>query len=361
MSMLKDIILEEYEENLPSFQKVSEIVKNQISKIADELQIECSVITSRVKSLDSLSGKIDRKGSKYKSVFDLTDIVGSRVVAFYQSEVDKIASLIIQRFDIDWENSIDKRKLYGVDQFGYVSLHYIVKIPKSMYFDENNPLINEISSEIQIRTNLQHTWASIFHQSGYKSNIEIPHDILRQFSRLAGLLELADQEFQNLHDSLGEYRRRIQSVVKDGKYEDLELTRDSFSSYVLNGGFDDINNRIAKINNMEIEPVSLSIFLKVFKTLGFDSLKQVDDLVKNYSDLAYQLEVLQFADTDIDIVTSAAGPIALTVVYILKEGYGAQQIKLLLDLLFGERKSNNIQANRLYQHGITLGIVKESI
>ena len=361
MSVFKESIIKEYKENLPTFEKISKIIKEQLEKIANELQIECSAITSRIKSLDSLSNKIELKGNKYKTVFDITDIVGARTVAFHQSEVDKIASLVLQRFEIDWENSIDKRKLYQVNQFGYVSLHYIVKIPKSMYYDEKNPLINEISSEIQIRTNLQHTWASIFHESGYKSNIEIPHDILRQFSRLAGLLELADQEFQNLHDSLGEYRRRISSVVKDGKYEDIELTLDSFSSYVLNGGFDAINNRIAKINNMEIEPVSLDVFLKVFKVLRFVTLKQVDDLVNEYSDLAYQLVVLQFADTDIDIVTSAVGPIALTVVYILTQGFGARHIKMLLDLLFGERKSNVTQANKLYKNGITLGIVKEGV
>ena len=170
MSMLKDMILEEYDENLPAFQKVSEIVKQAVIDIANELGIEYSVITSRIKSRDSLAEKIDRKNDKYHSVFDLTDIVGTRAVAFYQSEVDKIVSLIISRFEIDWGNSIDKRSLYKYDQFGYVSIHYIVRIPKSMYYDEKNPLINEIQSEIQVRTNLQHTCASIYHHSGYKSN-----------------------------------------------------------------------------------------------------------------------------------------------------------------------------------------------
>lgn len=359
MDMINSMILEQYDENLETFKKINEIIQKELVKICNGLSIEYSVIKGRVKERESLSEKLERKGGKYRSIFDLTDIVGTRIVTFYQSEVDKIASQVISTFDIDWDRSIDKRNLYSIDQFGYVSIHYIVRIPESLYYDENNPLINKIYSEIQIRTNLQHTWASIYHHSGYKSDIEIPKPILRQFSRLAGLLELADQEFQDLHDSLIEYRRKVSTVFKLGKYEDIELTLDSYKVYVESGGFDTINQKIASINNMEIEQVSLDLFLKVFKIFGFKTLKEVDDLVKNYSDLAYQLRVLQFANTDIDIITSATGPFALCIVYILKEGYGVNTVKQLLDLFFGERKSNLSQATRLYKLGETLGIVKE--
>jgi len=359
MSMITDMILEQYDENLPIYNKISDIVKSTLEKIAEELGIECSVICSRIKARDSLQGKLDRKAGKYKNIYDLTDIVGSRVVTFYQSDVDKIAAKVVSTFNIDWDNSIDKRKVYNIDQFGYISLHYIVQIPKEIYFDPDHPEINTIRSEIQLRTNLQHTWASIYHESGYKSDIEIPKDTLRQFSRLAGLLELVDQEFQRMHDSLGEYRRRITSVVKSGKFEEAELNGDSFKVYVQSGAFDSINERIASINSMEIEPVSLMPFLKVFKVLEFETLKDVDNLVKECYEAAYQLTVLQFSGTDLDIITSAAGPFALCCVFIMKNGFGEGSIKNLLDIIFGERKNNTKNAAMFYKYGITLGLIKE--
>lgn len=359
MSFVKDLILETYDERYESYSKASEVIQKTLEHIAESLDVECSVIASRIKSRDSLAKKIDRKGNKYKSIDDLTDIVGTRVVTFFLNDVDKIAAKVISTFEIDWENSIDKRKLYNTDQFGYVSLHYIVRIPKKIYFDEKHPEINEFRTEIQVRTNLQHTWASIYHRTGYKSDVEIPKDLARQFSRLAGLLELADQEFQNMNDSMMEYRRRIASVVKSGNFAEVELNGDSFNAYIQSGGFDRINERIASINSMEIEPASLTHFLIVFKYLGFKTLEDIDNLTKNYSELAYQFAVLQFSGTDIDIITTAAGPFALSVVYMLKNGFGTHDLKSLLDFVYGERNTNISIAAKFIKHGVTLGIVKE--
>ena len=48
--------------------------------------------------------------------------------------------------------------------------------------------------EIQIRTVMQHAWAEIEHDLGYKSKEDIPDKYRRQFSILAGLIELADDK-----------------------------------------------------------------------------------------------------------------------------------------------------------------------
>ena len=315
-------------------------------------------VDSRIKARDSLAKKLERKGNKYNTILDITDIIGFRIVTFYNDEVDKFAVKIEKVFDVDWENSIDKRKIYNVDQFGYLSLHYICKIPKEMYYDSNNPLINEVRFEIQIRSVLQHALAVLHHDTGYKSDVEIPKEYQRRLTRLAGLLELVDDEFTDIRNSIGDYKRRVKAVVKNGKLEDVELTGDSYQAYLENGGFDSLNERIALISNMDIEEAPLDNFLQVFKAFELKTLKELDDFKKQYSDLAYEFCVRQFSNMDLDIVTSAIGPLNLCIVYVLSKGLGEGVVERILDLTYGNRKINSKMAAKLADIGKSMGINK---
>lgn len=351
-------LMEEYNDNLPIYKKINEIVVEKLNSFSQDFNALINSITSRVKTEKSLQKKLELKGSKYQSILDVTDIVGARIVAFYADDVDKFAAKIEQTFIIDFDNSIDKRKIFNIDQFGYMSVHYICTIPKEMYYDENNPLINEIRFEIQIRSVLQHAWATIEHDTGYKSDVEIPKEYLRAMNRLAGLLELADESFCNIKNSLEDYRRRVRQIVSSGNFADVELNGDTFKIYVENGGFQTLNKRIATINNMEIQETSLTPFIKVFKAFNFVTLKDLDDFVKDYSDLAYEFAIRQFDGKDIDIITTTAGPLALSVTFIISNGMGEPIITKLLDYVYGERKSNLKLASRLMQIGKSMGLAK---
>lgn len=352
------MILDEYNENQETFKTIARVVKEQLDSYVNDFGSIVNSVETRIKTYKSLSGKLENKGYKYASLSDITDIVGARVVTFYCDEVDKYAARIEKNFDIDWDNSIDKRKMHNVDQFGYMSLHYICRIPESMYKDENNPLINEIRFEIQIRSVLQHTWATIYHDTGYKNDVEVPKEYLRKMNQLAGLLELADDLFSTIRINLDSYRRRIKQIVASGDLSAAELNIDSYNAYLESGGFSALNNRIASINNMEIEEVSLRNFLVVFKALNIETLKDLDDFVRSNSDLAYEFAIRQFSGRDLDIMTNATGPLTLCVVYILNNDMGENIIKRLLDIVYGERKSNVKQAKRLVNIGRSMGLIK---
>ena len=352
-------LLAQYRTLLPVFTEMANTLPERLKEFFNEAGIIVAALEHRVKSEESLAGKLRLKGSKYKSITDITDIVGIRVITFYVDDVDKVASMMERLFDIDWENSIDKRKIYEIDSFGYLSLHYICRIPEAAYKDPEHPEVNQIRFEVQMRTVLQHAWANLNHDTGYKSGVEVPKVYLRTMSRLAGMLELVDDEFSRIRRELTDYRRRVQNLVASGDLGEVLLDGDSFKSYLAIGPFDALTCRIASINQAEIQPVNLSAFLPLFIEMGFKTLGDVDKLVKEYSEAAYQISCFQISMTDIDILSSSVAPQNLCTAYILKNGGGKHGLEKMLDTLNGPSRANEVMAEFLVEQAKDLPFMNQ--
>lgn len=341
-----EAILQEYRDQRPVFEKLQATVPEQIRTVFAETGIVVASIESRIKSEESLVGKLELKGTKYATLKDITDIFGVRIITFYVDDVDKVASVVDRLFDVDWENSVDKRKLHEIDSFGYLSLHYICSVPDCPY-----------RFEIQMRTILQHAWANMNHDTGYKSGVEVPRDYLRDMNRLAGMLELIDEQFSRIRTDINNYRRNVQSLVASGRLEEVPLDGDSYRSYLKLGPFDKLNRRIASVNQAEIQDVTLMPYLALFKALGCKTLGDVDQLVRNYSDAAYQIACYQISVTDLDILSSSVGPQNLCIAYILKQGSGRAGVRLMLDTLNGPSESNDMMAEYIVEQAKDLSFM----
>ena len=342
-------LLAQYDTLLPVYSQMDKVIPVKLKEFFDDAGIIVAALEHRVKTEKSLAGKLKLKGGKYRDIYDITDLVGIRVITFYIDDVDKVASIVERLFDVDWDNSIDKRKVHEIDSFGYLSLHYICRIPESAYSDPEHPELNKIRFEVQMRTVLQHAWANMNHDTGYKSGVEIPTIYMRNMSRLAGMLELVDDEFSRIRREITDYRRNVQNLVASGNLEDVQLDGDSFKSYLQIGPFDRLSERIASINQAEIQSVDLSSFLPLFKAMGFKTLGDIAKLVKDYSEAAYQIACFQMSVTDLDILSSSVAPQNLCTAYILKNGGGRAGLKLMLDALNGPSEGNEFMADYLME------------
>ena len=228
---MKNKILKQYEDNKHLYDLMGSKFNELITELVKISAIPTHQITNRTKELESLCKKIETKNEKYSKLSDITDICGIRIITFLESDVDKVADIVETEFKVDRENSIDKRKL-KVDQFGYKSLHYVVELNKERLNHTENKKFKNIKVEIQIRSILQHAWAEIEHDLGYKSRFSIPESFKRNFNRLSALLEIADIEFDRLKKQLSEFEIKVKDDIKTQPNE-VKIDQASISSFVL--------------------------------------------------------------------------------------------------------------------------------
>lgn len=356
LDMRCQMMLAEYERRRSSYEKLLGSVKALLGQYLGKEGGELTLISGRVKKVKSLAGKLALKGQKYASIEDITDLVGLRIVMLYNDGVEKAASIVEKNFDIDWDNTVDKRKTHDVQSFGYNSVHYICRLTDKMAKENGLDDLKNVRFEIQIRSTLQHVWAAVEHDIGYKSDIDVPSEYVRSFGRLAGMLELIDEEFSRIRMSVNEYRHRMEELLKQGQTDKIELTTESFTSFLHLEPFKKLNERIAAVNHAEIFDTSLLPYCTILKQLGMKTLGDVEQLVKERADDAFHLARYQIGNTDLDIMTSAVGIQNLCIAFLLRRGCGKLALKELLDYLYGESEYNDSQAENLLKTAKQLGL-----
>ena len=357
LDLHSEMILEEYREKLHVYEKMKAVVLNLLRTCLDKNHIVVSGLEARVKSEQSLTGKLELKGYKYHTLEDITDVLGARIITFYSDEVDIISALAEKLFEIDWDNSVDKRKMLEIDRFGYLSLHYVCRIPEALYKDPEMPQFNQIRFELQMRSTLQHVWANMYHDIGYKNDMEIPIEYQRNMTRLAGMLELADEQFSHIRKEINGYRRTVQSMVANGKLDEVPLNGDTFRSFLKLKPFKSLADKIAAINQGEVYEDNLMPYYNVLLHMNMKTIGDIVRMNNKYSESAYQLALLQLAGTGLDIVTYSVAVQNLCIVSILKKGYGEAGLVQLFNALYGENDYHQQRAKRTYDQAKKINLI----
>lgn len=212
------------------YQSLAEIVAATLRALLKNNNINYIDIPFRAKTIESFQEKIVRK--KYKSPeAEMMDLAGVRIITYIESDVGRVSKLIESTFNVHPSSSVDKTADLGEDRFGYRSVHFVCDVgPVREILPEFIPY-KGLLFEVQVRTALQHTWAEIEHDRSYKFSGELPQRIKRRFHLVAGLLELADREFDELTSEIDKYSSEVHKQADSGNL-DIELNSTSILEFL---------------------------------------------------------------------------------------------------------------------------------
>lgn len=225
-------ILTDFDARKDLYEEFRKYIVSLLRSLLENARIRVHQIDSRVKSRASIEEKLQRPGKSYAQLAELTDICGVRVIAYLAADVDAIGTLLKMEFAVDSANSTDKRAYEDPDKFGYSSLHYIISLGEPRIHLTECLRWTGLKVEVQVRTIIQHAWAEIEHDLGFKSPIAIPSEVKRRFARLAALLETADSEFTTIEQQISRYRQKVSTELQ-GPSPDIAINGPSVCELLI--------------------------------------------------------------------------------------------------------------------------------
>ncbi len=270
----------EYQKVRPGYEAYAELTKHLLREVLDAHSIKVASIEARAKAVSSFGKKASTRSAsdpnqpKYLNpLAEITDLAGVRVIAFFPKTLHDIDQVINAEFDV--LERIDKTDLLKKEErLGYQSVHYLVKLKPSRTNLPEYSRFKGLTVEIQVRTILQHAWAEIEHDIQYKSVETIPTSIRRRFMTLAGLLEIADREFQAVQDEDERLRQEARRAVQQGELARVEITPDALKAY--------LDKKLGSDGRMTA--FSYDFTARLLHKLGFTNFEQIEECIANYDD-----------------------------------------------------------------------------
>lgn len=158
-------------------------------------------IKSRIKSHDSVAGKLKRKGLPFtlESIENnIFDMAGIRVVCSFPEDIYMLADCLLEQDDVTLLEKKDYIK--NPKESGYRSLHLIIEIPIFLQNEKRSMKV-----EVQLRTIAMDFWAALEHKLMYKK--DIPEDLEKEIR--AELVACAS-ESASLDERMQAIRNKVQ-------------------------------------------------------------------------------------------------------------------------------------------------------
>jgi len=241
-------------------------------------------VTSRTKTEDSFIAKATNKDKKYKDPFtQITDITGIRIIVQYKDDAVNIGEILRERLQYDHKNSRDTRDEASTSSFGYSAIHIVASLPEEAIRKHGWEAIEGHKFEIQIRTNLEHAWASKSRELSYNKSIKDKYE--RELNRLAAIIELTDVEFMRLRDEVS-----ITSLHTANKPAQLKMDIDTATIMDILTKSTTIKNIVSKLASQglkadeSVRAEYAGYILDIFARQGATTKDQVEKALQDNED-----------------------------------------------------------------------------
>lgn len=178
--------------------------RDAIEDLLNDAGIIFDRVATRVKLWPSLKAKAKKRRGNGELMYptpweDIHDVLGVRITVFHSTVIPEALEVLGETFTV--LRSVDKAAETRISGgFGYGSHHLVLQVS-----EDSAAALEELEAyvgwtfEIQIRTVLQHAWAEFEHDIRYKQGPNPPSpQVDRLFTLAAGLIELADQQFDEI-------------------------------------------------------------------------------------------------------------------------------------------------------------------
>lgn len=183
------------------------------SLVASIAGIETPTVISRLKdreeSIKKFSLKYQTDLEKSKTPYSIrdyiTDLIGVRVVCYYETDIAIVAKVLKENFSVLEETNKSAEIEEKENTFGYKGHHLDLKIKGVRVDLPECSRYKEIRFEVQVRSIIQDAWSVLDHKIKYKKSI--PPSLKRQINALAALFEIADREFTQIKSTTQELEK----------------------------------------------------------------------------------------------------------------------------------------------------------
>lgn len=265
------------DQTLTLHQRLTESVVAIIENLLKAENVDYLAVSGRTKSKKSALEKISRKGYR-KPAEQMTDLTGIRIIVFFESAISVVSDLIDNAFSVDTHNSLNQDSLLSTDQIGYRSVHFVCDLGTERASLPEFKELAGLKFEFQVRTVLQHAWAELAHDRNYKFSGKLPTNVERQLYLYAGMLDIADQGFDEVSKRIDRYIEDLEKKSSEGEL-DLEIDSISLQNFVKEWG---------RKNGVELVPIKGSVdeLIDELSAFGIATLSDLNHIIpENYADV----------------------------------------------------------------------------